>query len=99
MIGYPEVKQEFAGDRLYVWRNVTTNVLFVPKTERSTALVGNQWINATTTSTERVEQKWPCELKIVTDERDIVRDWTIDGTRSGCGPYLQRFAEYGKVGR
>ena len=49
VLGYPNSKQEFSGDTVYIWGRSNSGTMFLPQTMATTGYVGNTAVYGTTT--------------------------------------------------
>lgn len=97
-LGYPNAKQEFGGDVVYVWGRSNSGTIFIPQTTSTTGYVGNRPVYATTTYNQPVAVNHNCTVKVITGANGIVKTWDYEGNLGGCRPYIQRLNAYFKKG-
>ena len=95
-LGYPDGKQEFSGETVYVWGRSHNTAMFLPQTSTTTGYVGTRPIYGTTTTTQVVPMNLNCTIKIVVGANSHIRTWEYEGNLGGCAPYINRVREYTK---
>jgi hypothetical protein len=93
-LGYPNGKQEFGGDVVYVWGRSTSGTVFIPQTARTTGYVGTTPVYGTTTTNQAIPVNYNCTIKIITGTDGVIRSWEYDGNLGGCRGYIERLNAY-----
>jgi hypothetical protein len=96
-LGYPNTKQEFGGDTVYVWGRSTGGVMFIPQTTTYTGNVGRTPVYGTATSSQMVPVNYNCTIKLVASSSGTLKSWEYDGNIGGCEGYIKRLKAYTKV--
>jgi hypothetical protein len=95
-LGYPNGKQQFGDDTVYVWGRSSSGTLFIPQTSQTTGYVGTTPVYGTTTTTQAIPVNYSCTIKIIVGADSVIRTWEYDGNLGGCSGYIQRVNEYVK---
>lgn len=88
-LGYPDGKQEFGADTVYVWGNSRNTTMFLPQTQTTTGYVGTTRVYGTTTTTRAIPMNLSCTIKVIVSS-GLVKAWDYDGNLGGCEPYINR---------
>lgn len=96
-LGYPDGKQEFGGDTVYIWGRNQNTTMFMPSTQTTTAYVGMTPVYATTTSMQAIPMNYNCTVKIIV-ANGVIKSWDYSGNLGGCTPYIRRINDYTKRG-
>jgi hypothetical protein len=91
--GYPNGKQEFGADTVYVWGRSQNTTMFLPQTQTTTGYVGTTPVYGTTTSTQAIPMNFNCTIKIIVNSGRI-KTWEYDGNMGGCESYIKRLNAY-----
>ena len=94
VLGYPDSKQEFGDDTLYVWSNSRSGGMFLPTSSTSYGYVGSTPVYGTTTYNQFVPVSYFCTIKLVTDSTDCIKHWEWSGNMGGCQGYAERLRRY-----
>lgn len=90
-LGYPDNKQEIAGNKVYTWARAYTVSSVVPVQSYNSGNVSGYggYANYNTTTTSYIPQTdhYSCNLKIITDKKDIIISAQYDGNMGGCSRY------------
>ncbi len=89
-IGYPSGQMQVGNDTVYAWgRQFSMNM---PRYNQATTTgrVGGTGFSATTGYTSYDNVTYECNVKIITDERGIIKTWEFDGNIGGCDAYSKR---------
>lgn len=94
-LGYPDGRQEFGADTIYIWGRSQNTTMFLPQTQTTTGTVGMTPIYATSTSMQAIPLNYNCTIKIIVAD-GIIKSWDYAGNLGGCSPYIRRINEYMK---
>jgi hypothetical protein len=95
VLGYPNGKQEFGADTVYVWGNSRNTTMFLPQTQTTTGYVGTTPVYGTTTTTQAIPMNFNCTIKVIVSS-GLVKTWEYDGNLGGCEPYINRLNRHFK---
>jgi hypothetical protein len=96
-LGYPNSKQEFGGDTVYVWGRSNSGTIFIPQTATTTGYVGNRPVYGSTTYNQPMTVNHNCTVKVITGSSGTIKSWDYEGNLGGCRPYIQRLNAYFKA--
>ncbi len=92
-LGYPDGKQEFGTDTIYVWGRSQNTTLFLPQSHSTTRYIGNTPIFGTTTTTQAIPINYNCTIKVIVNSGKV-KSWEYMGNLGGCEPYIERLNGY-----
>jgi hypothetical protein len=94
VLGYPDAKQEYAGDTVYVWTTNRAGALFLPQTSTTYGNVGGTPVYGQTSYNQLVPVTYECTIKIVTDSGGTIKYWEYGGNQGGCQTYSKRLRQF-----
>lgn len=89
-LGFPNSEQTIMGQKVYTWSTRQTGTSVVPTTSFTTAYVGNTPVSATTTSYTTQDYSMSCVLRLIVDDKGIIRRYSYDGNNGACFTYSDR---------
>lgn len=95
-LGYPNTKEEFGNETVYVWGRRSSGTYYVPQTSTTTGYVGTKPVYGTTTYNQPMSYDYNCTIKVIVDADRYIKTWEYDGNLGGCSAYIQRLKEYSK---
>lgn len=96
VLGYPNSKQEFGGDVVYVWGRSSSGTMYLPQTTTTTGYVGNTPVYGTTTYNQPVAYNHNCTIKLAVGPDGLLKHWEYDGNIGGCTSYIKKLKAYAK---
>jgi len=96
VLGYPDAKQEYGGDTVYIWSTNRSGVLFLPQTSATQGYVGITPVYGMTTYNQAVPINYKCTIKIVADSNGMIKYCEWGGNEGGCRSYASRLSRYYK---
>ena len=97
LIGYPTIKQEFAGDLVYSWSVNRSGTIILPQTSFVSGSVGTTPVYGTVTTSSPVPFNAVCTIKIITNKNGIIKAREINGNYAGCSQYMTVLSEYADI--
>lgn len=94
VMGYPDAKQEFGGDIIYIWGHSSSSTMFVPQVNTTTGYVGSNSFTANTYSNVAVPVNANAKIKIVSDSSGTITGYEWQGNQYGLGVYSNRLKKY-----
>lgn len=79
-IGFPQAESTVMGRKAYSWNRTTQDSVTTPS--RTTAMVGNTTVTATTYSTETYSMN--CTLRVLVDGSDRITAYDLNGQAGAC---------------
>ena len=98
-LGYPNSKQNFGNETVYVWGRSSSGTYYVPQTTSTTGYVGSTPVYGTTTYNQPVAYNYNCTIRVIVDQQNYIKTWEYDGNLGGCAAYMQRLSAYSKEQR
>lgn len=89
-LGFPNAEQVIMGQKVYVWNTSQTGTSIVPTTSFTTANVGTTPVSATTTSYTTQDYNLSCTLRLIVDDRGIIRRYNYSGNNGACFTYSEK---------
>lgn len=93
-LGYPNSKQEYGSDVVYVWGRSVGGVMFTPQTTNFNGTVGMSPVYGTATTNQMVPVSYNCTIKLAVGEDRVIKHWEFDGNLGGCEGYIRRLNDY-----
>lgn len=94
VLGYPSGKQEFGSDTVYYWQVNSSGTILLPQTSTTSGYVGMTPVYGSTTYNQVVPVNYNCLIKLITDEKGIIKTWEYNGNYGGCASYIKRLNQY-----
>jgi hypothetical protein len=94
VLGYPSGKQEFGNDIVYYWQVDSSGAILLPQTSTTTGYVGMTPVYGSTTYNQVVPVNYNCLIKLVTDDKGVIKTWEYNGNYGGCASYIKRLNRY-----
>lgn len=98
-LGFPEGEQRIAGQTVYVWGNAFSMTLPQTNTATTTGYVGTTPYSGTTSYTSSTTYNYNCTIRVMVDERNIVRRWDYQGNIGGCSQFASMLNRAQRQGR
>jgi hypothetical protein len=89
-LGFPNNEQTIMGQKVYTWNTSQSSFSVVPTTSVTTAYVGTVPVQATTTSFTTEDSSLSCVLRLIVDDKGIIRRYTYTGNNGACFTYSNR---------
>lgn len=90
VLGYPSGKQQFGSDTVYYWSISRSGMLMMPQTATTTGYVGRTPIYGATQYNTAMPVNYNCQIKLVADSSDTLKNWEYEGNIGGCQSYASR---------
>ena len=97
VIGYPDSKMEIGNDTVYVWKTSSMSSYNSFQTSYQSGYIGNTPYSGTTSYSTPKTIHNHAELKIIANNRGIIKTWSFYGNDAGLHRYAGRLDEYSKV--
>lgn len=92
VIGYPNNELNIAGDKVYVWQSSNSGSYTLPNHSTNTGYIGSTPFSYTEKTYETYQYNNNCEIRIITDQSDIIETWEYKGNQGGCTYYSKALA-------
>lgn len=94
VLGYPDGKQQFGDETVYVWSTNKSSAVLMPQTASTTGMVGLTPVYGTTTYNQAVPINYDCTIKVITGQDNIVKSCEWSGNTFGCDLYRERLTKF-----
>lgn len=94
VLGYPSGKQEFSKDTVYYWQVSNSGSIILPQTSTTTGYVGMIPVYGSTTYSQVIPVNYNCLIKLVTDDKGMIKTWEYNGNYAGCANYIRNLNQY-----
>lgn len=89
-LGFPNAERNIMGKKVYIWSTTQSGTSIVPTTSYSTAYIGTKPVSAQTTTYSTQDYTLSCTLRLIVDDKGVVRDYDYDGNNGACFAYSSR---------
>lgn len=96
VIGYPDSKQKFGNDTVYIWKTSSMSSYNSFQTSYHSGYVGDTPYSGTSSYSTPQTVHNHAELKIITNSKGIIKAWDFYGNDTGLHRYAGRLNEYAK---
>ena len=96
VIGYPDSKQKFGNDTVYIWKTSSMSSYNSFQTSYHSGYVGDTPYSGTSSYSTPQTVHNHAELKIITNSSGIIKTWSFYGNDTGLHRYAGRLNEYAK---
>jgi hypothetical protein len=93
-LGYPDGKQEFDGDVVYLWGVERSGSISLPQTNTIYGNIGTTPVSAQYTENQNIPINYSCQIKVVADSIGKIKTYDYSGNMGGCEPYIKRLNRY-----
>ena len=94
VIGYPTSRMELSSGSVYAWDLSTSGVSAVPTYATATTNVGLETYTTTVQGTQMVPYSYSGNIKLETDRRDIIVNYSWNGQIGAVVPYANALHKY-----
>jgi hypothetical protein len=85
VLGYPNGKQQFGSDSVYIWATSRSGTIYTPGTATHSGMIGITAYSGVTSYGQNVPYHWTCQIRIITDSEDRIISWDYEGNAGSAG--------------
>ena len=90
VLGLPHSQTTIAGQQVYRWSVSRMVPNMMPTISQTTGYVGQTPVNMVSTGSVLSVGQATCDIRISTDARNIITNWSAEGNNAGCHVYRSR---------